>query len=110
MLMSQPAHTDDDDLVLGLLYEELDDEARVAAEAKLDDAQRAELEGLRRVRSLARMMDEAEPAPAISAQLLAAAAREKPRVAAAAVTEDVGVWARVKSWFGPIVAHPAMAA
>ncbi len=93
--------------------------ARAAGEGDAGTAEDAELAGLASVRSLvARVRDEApvvEPPQALSARLLLAAAEHAPKRAAAARAADGGdfergLWARMRRWFAPLVAHPALAA
>lgn len=91
-------------------------EADAEAESKIDDA---ELAGLASVRALvARVRDEApvvEPPQALSARLLLAAAEHAPKRASAVRAADGGdsergLWARMRRWFAPLVAHPGLAA
>lgn len=117
--MSQPKDTETlspDELVLvDLLYGELEGEAAAAAheniESRLDLASElAELRGLRAM--MAELPDE-EPPPALSAQLLHAAAKQAPAGKAARVApvaESTGFFAWLKRLFEPMAMHPAMAA
>jgi hypothetical protein len=70
--------------------------------------------GLGAVRGLiARVREEqpgVEPPQAIGAKLLLAAQEHAPKKAAAASEEKPGLWARVRRWMTPLVAHPGMAA
>lgn len=117
--MSQPKDTDslpaEELLLVDLLYGELDGEAHAAARAQLDGdpALSSELSELRGLRALMAELPDEEPAPALSAQLLHAAAKQAPssrgaRVAAAA--EGAGFLAWLKQFFRPMAMHPAMAA
>ncbi len=93
------------------LIDRLYGEGAPGSPADVDD-----LDGLRSLRGLiARVRDEApvaEPSQALSARLLLAAAEHAPRRpgAAAVEPEGPGLWARVRTWFAPMFAHPGLAA
>jgi len=97
--------------LLDLLYGELDGDAAATARAEADaDPERsAELEAFGQLRELMRELPDEEPPAAITAQLMHAAARARPSAAPAAVA-GVGLWARLRAWFRPVMMHPAMAA
>ena len=109
---------DGDDLV-ALVYGELDgdEERTVRARVAADPALARKLSEMEQVRSLFGSLADEEPAPRLSAQLLAQAAQSaRPvggrREAAAARSADAepGLWARLRSWMQPIIAHPGLAA
>jgi hypothetical protein len=114
MARDEDSHRDEtgeaDRLLVELLYGELDGDAADQGRARVeaDPARRGELEAYGRVRSLLRELPEEEPSPAISAQLLHAAAHAVKGKAAPA--EKVGLWARLRDWLAPIALHPGMAA
>ena len=100
-----------DDLV-DLLYGELppDEERAIRARVAGDPNLSAQLSELERVREMVRALPEEEPPPAISAQLLAHAAQAAQRRGGTAPVVAPGFWARLRSWFQPIIAHPGLAA
>jgi hypothetical protein len=98
--------------LLDLLYGELppDEERAVRARVAGDPALSAELAELERVRQLVHALPEAEPPGRLSAQLLSQAAQLAPRGEPAAERAGGGLWARLRSWFEPVIAHPALSA
>lgn len=105
-----------DELMMDWLYQELDESssARVAEHVQGCARCSAEASALQRTRAAFRDLSPVDPPLAVSAILMHEAARRAPAVAAAtpprtAEAED-GFWARVRSWFRPIILHPAAAA
>jgi hypothetical protein len=104
-----------DDLV-ALLYGELgaDEEREVRARVAGDPALSTRLAELERVRSLYRELPEAEPPSRLTAQLMAQAAQRAPGRAESrdrgADRSESGLWARLRSWMQPLVAHPGLTA
>jgi hypothetical protein len=100
------------DELLDLLYGELppDEERAVRARVAGDPGLSAELAELERVRQLARALPDAEPPGRLTAQLLSQAAQMAPRREPTSAGAGGGLWARLRSWFGPLVAHPGLAA
>ena len=105
-----------DELMMDWLYQELDDSssARVAEHVQGCARCSAEASALQRTRAAFRDLSPVEPPTAVSAILLHEAARRAPAVAVAAAPRaadaEGGFWARVRSWFRPIMLHPAAAA
>lgn len=97
-----------EELVPELLYGELDDARAEQVRAQLPDC---ELDGkvaaYERMREAFRSLPDEEPPPAITAQLLHAAAKQ---VEGKRVDDGEGFWARLRGWFSPIVLHPGFAA
>jgi hypothetical protein len=100
------------DELLELLYGELppDEERAVRARVAGDPGLSAELAELERVRQLARALPDAEPPGRLTAQLLSQAAQMAPRREPTSAGAGGGLWARLRSWFGPLIAHPGLAA
>jgi negative regulator of sigma E activity len=104
-----------DELMMDWLYQELDESssARVAEHVHGCARCSAEASALQRTRAAFRDLSPVDPPMAVSAILMHEAARRAPAVAVAAPraggAED-GFWARVRSWFRPIMLHPAAAA
>lgn len=105
-----------DELMMDWLYQELDESssARIAEHVQGCARCAAEATALQRTRAAFRDLSPVEPPTAVSAILMHEAARRAPAVAVAAAprTADAegGFWARVRSWFRPIMLHPAAAA
>jgi len=102
-------------MFVDLLYGELEGEEETAAleSVEKDPEAVSELEALRGVRAMMAELPDEEPPPAISAQLLHAAAKQaKPaaRSASAQAAGGVGFVAWLKRFFQPLAMHPAMAA
>jgi negative regulator of sigma E activity len=98
-----------DELMMDWLYKELDESSSTRVAEHVHGCSRcaAEASALRRTREAFRDLSPVEPPVAVSAILLHEAARRAP---APATSEEVGFWARVRSWFRPIMFHPAAAA
>lgn len=98
-----------DELMMDWLYKELDESSSTRVAEHVHGCSRcaAEASALRRTREAFRDLSPVEPPVAVSAILLHEAARRAP---SPATTDEVGFWARVKSWFRPIMFHPAAAA
>lgn len=102
---------DEGDDLVALLYGELDGETERAVRARVaaDPALAARLAEMKRVRQVFGALPDEEPPPAITAQLLAQAARGTSRRAAQS-GEPTGLWSRLRAWMQPVVAHPGLAA
>lgn len=92
----QPISAEDLRLVEALYGESPDSEVEASDE----------LEGLRELRSMFAELPEEEPPSAISAKLMSAAAE----AVKARAPQKPGLWSRLLALFGPIAAHPALAA
>ena len=99
-----------DELMMDFIYQELEPAAAADVKSHVDGCARcgAELASLSRTRQAMRSLADVEPPAGVSALLLHEAAKRKP--AAAASSEGGGIWAAILRFFGPIQAHPAMAA
>lgn len=99
------------DLLLGLLYGELDDDDAARAERRVcDDSELAhELEGWEQIRSLMRELPQEEPPDAISVKLMHAAA-EASKGRGADREAHGGVWGWFKNLFAPVMMYPGLAA
>jgi len=102
-----------EELVPDLLYGELDDERAEQVRAQLPES---ELDGkvaaYQRLRDAFHSLPDEEPPPAISAQLLHAAAKQvegKQRGRSASLG-GVGLWSKLRDWLSPVVMHPGLAA
>ena len=104
------------ELMMDWLYQELDESssARVAEHVQGCARCAAEATALQRTRAAFRDLSPVEPPMSVSAILMHEAARRAPAVAVAAAPRaadaEGGFWARVRSWFRPIMLHPAAAA
>jgi hypothetical protein len=98
--------------LVSLLYGELGaaEDADARARVSSDPDLAARMDGMRRVRDLFSVMEDEDPPPRLSAQLMAEAARSAPRAAAPAASSGDGFWARLVSWLQPLTQRPALAA
>lgn len=103
-----------DELMMDWLYQELDESSSASVAEHVHGCARcsAEASALQRTRAAFRDLSPVDPPVAVSAILMHEAARRAPAVAAAPRSADAegGFWARVQSWFRPIMLHPAAAA
>jgi hypothetical protein len=102
-----------EELVPDLLYGELDgDREREVRERITECELEGKIAGYEKLRAAFRSLPDEEPPPAITAQLLHAAAKQVGGKATGVATGvvAVGFWARMRKWFEPLAMHPGLAA
>jgi len=98
-----------EELVPDLLYGELDPEREAEVRARLPECELSDkVASYERLRAALRSLPDEEPPPAISAQLMHAAAQHVEGARRAA--DRPGIWERLRAWVGPIGMHPGLAA
>ncbi len=108
--IEEPPCTADDLLLVDLLYGELDADTEEEARGQVSEDELRELSNLR---ALFRELPDEEPAQAISAKLLHAAAINAPAASAKSErdnAEKTGFWAWLTSLIQPVIAYPGLAA